>query len=324
MDRGMNLAPPGVMGECCVGGAGVARGYLNRPQLSREKFIDNPYNSRERLYRSGDLVCWVPAGGMEYLGRIDQQVKIRGFRIELGEIEAQLLTHHLVKEAVVLNHKNETGENHLYAFIVTRSLNSAPSVPERPGAESERINNPFPLNIGEIKAHLLQTLPEYMIPAHFMQVERIPLTPNGKINRVLLLSSKTIPFEAAVTYAPLENEAERRIAEVWKEILKCERVGRNDNFFDLGGNSINALRVITRLKEDFDMEIPVISIFEYPTVGIFSQYVIREGKVGNSSSRGQPKPASVKMRDMHHDTIETAIKKRHKQQTIRGRIRAND
>jgi iturin family lipopeptide synthetase A len=306
MDKEMKLVPRGVPGECFVGGAGVGRGYLNRPQLTAEKFIDNPYKPGEILYRSGDLVRLIPGLEMEYLGRIDQQVKIRGFRIELGEIEVQLLKNHTVKEAVVVDHKNETGEKHLYAFIVPGNHDSASPA------------GPANLNTAELRDYLLRRLPDYMIPSYFLQVEKIPLTSNGKVHRKALLVAAVVPTQPGSRYAPLENAVERQIAAAWQVVLKCEKIGRNDNFFDLGGNSLNVIHVIGKLKEEFKMDIPVVSMFEYPTVGAFSQYLLREKGTGNIPVRQQPEPAVTGMRDFGTDTLSDAKIRRQKQQASRG------
>ncbi|UCH96002.1 MAG: amino acid adenylation domain-containing protein, partial [Candidatus Aminicenantes bacterium] len=312
MDKEKKLVPMGVPGECFVGGAGVGRGYLNRPRLTAEKFLANSYKPGETLYRSGDLVRLIQAQEMEYLGRIDQQVKIRGFRIELGEIEVQLLKHHAVKETVVINHKNEAGEKHLYAFIV----------PDISGSAS--LAGSIHLNSGELRAHLSQRLPDYMIPSYFFQVEKIPLTANGKVHRKALLSSRLVPTREENRYMPLENDVERQIAAAWHQVLKCERIGRNDNFFDLGGNSLNVIHVIGKLKEEFKMDIPVVSMFEYPTVGAFSQYLLQEKGTGNIPLRQQPEPAVTGMREPNNDTLSAAKIRRQKQQASRGIRNANE
>jgi iturin family lipopeptide synthetase A len=311
LDKEMKLVPGGVPGECCVGGAGVGRGYLNQPQFTAEKFIINPYKPGEILYRSGDLVRLNPAGEMEYLGRIDKQVKIRGFRIELGEIEIQLLKHHAVKESVVMEHNNETGEKHLYAFIVPR--NHEPASPAGPAN----------LDAAGLRDHLAQRLPGYMVPSYFFQVERIPLTANGKVHRQALLDAAVLPAQPGNRYVPLENTVERQIAAVWQEVLKCERIGRNDNFFDLGGNSLNVILVIGKLKEGFKMEIPVVSMFEYPTVGAFSQYLLQQKGVGKIPVRQQPETAVTGMRDLGAAALSDAKIRRQKQQAGRGIKDAN-
>ncbi|MFC2145724.1 amino acid adenylation domain-containing protein [Acidobacteriota bacterium] len=312
MDQEKALVPMGVPGECFVGGPGVGRGYLNRPRLTAEKFIANPYKPGEALYRSGDLVRLIQGQEMEYLGRIDQQVKIRGFRIELGEIEAQLLTHDAVKQAVVINHKSETGEKHLYAFIV----------PDTPVSSSPA--GSINLNTGELRTQLSQYLPDYMIPSYFLQIKKIPLTFNGKVDRNALLSSKVVPTRGENKFMPLENDMERQIATAWQEVLKCERIGKNDNFFDLGGNSLNVIHIISKLKEEFKMDIPVVSMFEYPTVGAFSQYLLREKGTGNIPVREQLEPAVTGMREPNADTLSAAKIRRQKQKASRGIRSAND
>jgi polyketide synthase PksJ len=249
------LLPIGLAGELCVAGPGVCRGYLNRPELSAEKFVDNPFPPAGRIYRSGDLVKVLPGGEMEYLGRIDHQVKIRGFRIELGEIEAQLLKHDAVKEAVVIARQDRKNEKYLTAYIV----------PPQP-------NQTSPLQLRE---YLSRTLPPYMIPAHFVTLNALPLTVNGKVDR-RGLPEPTI--EANETQAPPKNEIEIKIARVWAQVLNIDstKVGRETNFFDIGGNSLKINRVTDRLEELYRLDIPAVSMFEFPTIREFAAYLGRQ------------------------------------------------
>jgi amino acid adenylation domain-containing protein len=300
MDDNLNLLPIGVPGELCVGGEGLGRGYLNRIKLTVEKFVENPLQPGERLYRSGDLARLLSNGEMEYLGRIDQQVKIRGYRIELAEIESQLLKHEKVNEAVVTVKADEWGNQYLCAYVV----------PVNGGAPGKAED----LNMSELREYLGKMLPDYMIPYHYKQLEQIPLTANGKVDRKALLTMDTAKIGTGTAYVPLRNEVEMRIAEVWKEVLKHDRIGRDDNFFDLGGNSLNIIHVTNKLNRVFGMEIPVVSIFEYPTIGTLFQYLTRKGDIGQP-----PEPASVGEEEINRfDALEAAKSSRKRQQARRS------
>ena len=244
MDKNLKLQPTGVFGELCVGGDGVARGYLNRPELMAEKFVINPYTG-ERIYRTGDLARWLPDGNIEYLGRIDTQVKIRGFRIECGEIENALLQHENINESLVVPYKEEGEENILVAYIVLKNTENCPGS-------------------SDLREMLKKQLPDYMIPSFFINLDSIPLTPNGKVDRRRLPKpDKTI---GSSEYVAPQNETEEKLVEIWSEILKIEKIGIYDNFFELGGHSLLATQVISRIRETFKTEIPVKAIFESPTI----------------------------------------------------------
>ena len=243
MDRNMKLLPVGAAGELCVGGAGVGRGYLNRPELTAQKFVQNPYNPKERLYRSGDLARFLPDGEMEYLGRIDHQVKIRGHRIELGEIESQLLRHEAIKEGVILAKEDTEGNKYLCAYIVCNEA----------------------LTIQELKGYLSKQLPDYMIPSYFISLPKIPLTLNGKVDR------KALPEpDGSITsgeeYEAPENEIEERVALVWQEVLGLEKVGTNQKFFSLGGDSIKAIKLVSSMNKVFGTNIKIKDIYENQTI----------------------------------------------------------
>lgn len=260
MDKNMKLQPIGVPGEICVGGDGVGRGYLNRVELTNEKFVQNPYRKEERLYRSGDLARVLSNGELEYLGRIDQQVKIRGFRIELGEIETQLLRLKDIKDVVVLHKAEAKGEGYLCAYIT-----------------SER-----ELSIAELREHLAQKLPDYMIPAYFVQLERIPLTSNGKVDRKMLPNPKEGIRSNEVYIAP-KNKVEEKLVALWQEVLGIERIGRVDNFFELGGHSLKATNLVAKIHQSFNVEVPLKEIFKAPTVEGIANY-IRDAKESQYSA----------------------------------------
>jgi amino acid adenylation domain-containing protein/non-ribosomal peptide synthase protein (TIGR01720 family) len=260
IDRHLNLVPIGVVGELLVGGEGVARGYLNNPELTREKFI-NIYSLFEGtrglaplLYRTGDLARWLPEGDLEYLGRIDHQVKIRGFRIELGEIENQLLGHDEIKEAVVIPGVEESGEKYLCAYIVTHKT--------------------FP--VSQLREFLSKELPDYMIPAYFTPLEKIPLTANGKIDRKAL-PKPGIAIAEENLEAP-QNQVQERLVEIWQQVLGIERIGINNNFFEIGGDSIKAIQVSARLQK-YGLKMEIKDLFLNPTVKQLSQYIKKTDRV---------------------------------------------
>ncbi|UED72997.1 non-ribosomal peptide synthetase [Brevibacillus sp. DP1.3A] len=247
------LQPIGVAGELCISGVGVARGYLNCPELTDEKFVANPFAGKEagfeRMYRTGDLARWMWDGNIEYLGRIDHQVKIRGFRIELGEVEAQLLEVDGIQEAVVIARESEGGSKYLCAYFVA----------------SETIG------LSELRNALQPKLPEYMIPAYLVQMDRLPLSPNGKIDRKVLPEPDE-RFVADVAYAPPQNDVEKALAAVWQDVLGRDQVGIHDNFFQLGGDSIKAVQVIARLRlHGYSLDIR--RLLEHPSIENLSGYV---------------------------------------------------
>ncbi|MCX6584758.1 MAG: non-ribosomal peptide synthetase [Candidatus Aminicenantes bacterium] len=251
------LTPIGVIGELCIGGDGLARGYVNRPELTTEKFIKNrSYRSYKtyNFYKTGDLARWLDDGNIEFLGRIDHQVKIRGFRVELGEIENQLLNHGGIKGAAVL-----VKDQHLYAYI---------AVNDQGEGEGE-------FNLSLLRSYLSEKLPDYMIPSYFVQVEGIPLTASGKVDRKALdLIGKQLAPDAAYT-AP-QNELEKKIAEAWKEVLHLEKVGIHDNYFELGGTSFDIIKINRKLKEIFQIEVPMVVMFRHTTVHAFAAFLNQE------------------------------------------------
>ncbi|WP_339788681.1 amino acid adenylation domain-containing protein [Paenibacillus sp. FSL R7-0313] len=248
LDAHLQLVPPGVDGELCVAGVGLARGYLNQPELTAEKFVEHPFAPGERLYRTGDLARWLPDGNMEYLGRIDHQVKIRGFRIEVGEIEEQLLQINSVQETIVIAREGKSGQE-LCAYLVAS----------------------LPLTLGELRSALAQKLPNYMIPAHFVQLPRMPLTPNDKIDRKALPAPEGNALTGGAYVAP-RNEAERTLAAVWQAVLNADRVGVTDHFFELGGDSIKSIQVSSRLHQA-GYKLEIRDLFKYPTISQLSLHV---------------------------------------------------
>jgi len=249
VNAGNNLVPIGVAGEICIAGAGVARGYLNRRDLTEEKFAQNPFDAlpESRMYRTGDLGCWLPDGNIAYLGRIDDQVKIRGYRIELGEIETVLQQSGLVSQAVVTARADNSGSRQLVGYVVAdKSFDKAPAM-----------------------AWLKDKLPDFMVPAIWVQMESMPLMPNGKINR------KALPEPASGEllvneYVPARNKQEAALVKIWQELLQQERIGVHDNFFDLGGHSILVMRLVSAIRKEFEIDIPVKAVFTYSTIAELS------------------------------------------------------
>jgi amino acid adenylation domain-containing protein len=280
LDKGSNLQPIGIAGELGISGLGVAPGYLNRPELTAERFdhdlwdyqdyLDEkflrgesrcftgtvfskrvpPGRRRQKLYKTGDLARWLPDGCIEFHGRLDHQVKVRGFRIELGEIENALSKHEDINEVVII----QVDAKHLYAYIVT---------------ERE-------FNVSELKEYLLKELPAYMVPSYFVKVDKIPLTPGGKVDRLALASKgKKAVLSPGIEFVAPRNEIENKIADTWKELLGLEQVGIDDSFFDLGGTSLDIFRLGLKFKEvfNFDDHEVVLRMFRYPTIRAFSEYL---------------------------------------------------
>src|SRR5690606_25594428 len=208
------LCPIGVTGEICIAGAGLAKQYLNNPALTAQKFIPNPFRPGTLMYRTGDLGRWLPQGEIQYMGRKDEQLKIRGYRIEPGEIENALQAHLDIVSAIVDATANKNGEKELVAYIVGRAS----------------------LQVADLRSHLAALLPAYMLPAHYVQLDAIPLTTNGKVDKSMLPDPAGASTSAA-TYVPPTNDTEQLLANIWQDILGKERVGIKDNFFDLGGDS---------------------------------------------------------------------------------------
>ncbi|WP_186032300.1 non-ribosomal peptide synthetase, partial [Burkholderia gladioli] len=248
LDARGNPVPIGVAGELFLGGAGLARGYLDRPALSAERFVPDPFGAPGgRMYRTGDLARYLPDGAIEYIGRADHQVKVRGFRIEPGEIEATLARHASVREAVVLARDDAGAERRLVAYVVARGEVPATDAFAR-----------------ELRLHLQRTLPDYMVPSHLVRLDALPLTPNGKLDRAALPAPDASRGEYA--YVAPRTPAERAVAGIWADVLKLDRVGALDHFFDLGGHSLMVTQVLARVRETLGVELPVRALFEAPVL----------------------------------------------------------
>lgn len=243
LDASLSPAPPGVPGELYIGGVGVGRGYWKRPGLTAERFIADPFalNPGDRMYRTGDIGRWRGDGCIEYLGREDGQIKIRGFRIETGEIEAQLNRYPGVRESIVLVHEDAGGDKRLIAYV--------------------RVAEDDALDVDALRQHLRALLPEYMVPAAIVRLAAWPLTPNGKLDRRALPVPGNDAYGARIHEEP-EGTTEQRLAVIWSELLSLERVGRHDNFFDLGGHSLLGIHVIARVRTEFSVTLPFEALFE--------------------------------------------------------------
>jgi hypothetical protein len=235
LDRAFRPVPVGVTGELYIGGLGLARGYLGRADLTAERFVPDPFRDGERLYRTGDLACYRRDGTIEFRGRADAQVKIRGFRIEPGEIEAVLGGHPAVSAATVV-----VRGDRLIAYMATAD-----------GRRPEGIDG-----------WLRERLPEHLLPAAVVALDRLPLTPNGKLDRRALPEPETRPARAV----PPASERERRIATIWRAVLGTAEIGVEENFFDAGGHSVLLVGVQRRLREEFGIDVPLLALFQYPTV----------------------------------------------------------
>uniref|UniRef100_UPI003985309B non-ribosomal peptide synthetase n=17 Tax=Burkholderia pseudomallei TaxID=28450 RepID=UPI003985309B len=264
LDDRREPVPMGVTGELYVGGAGVARGYLNRPELTRERFIDDPFVTGGRLYRTGDLARWRTDGSLEYLGRNDFQVKIRGFRIELGEIEAQLAKVTGVREVVVLARDS----------AAEMRDNATPNAPmPKSSSETEKRLVAYytgDADVAALRAQAAQHLPSYMVPSAYVRLDAWPLTPNGKLDR------RALPAPADDAYARAEYEAprgakEEALAAIWRELLHVERVSRHDNFFELGGHSLLAVQLVSRLRQALSVEVALGTVFDAPVLSALAE-----------------------------------------------------
>jgi thioesterase domain-containing protein/acyl carrier protein len=259
------LLPIGVIGEICIGGAGLARGYLNRPELTSQKFFKDPFkdNEDDRIYRTGDLGRWLADGNIEYLGRIDHQVKIRGYRIELGEIESVLCQHPQIQQSVVIVHDDPPGNKRLIAYIISNNKKIA---------------------VSDIRQYITTKLPEYMVPALFVFLKEFPLTLNGKLDR----SSLPIPDGERTgnekNYVSPGNDIEVTLKKIWEECLEINSIGVEDNFFEIGGNSIQAAQMFSKIRKALGKQLPLAILFKASTIRQLAIYIKEDGGVSLFSS----------------------------------------
>jgi amino acid adenylation domain-containing protein/FkbH-like protein len=246
LDKKMQPAPVGIPGDLYIGGAGLARGYLNRPEWTAERFLPHPFQAGARLYKTGDIARWRNDGNLVFLGRSDHQVKIRGFRIELSEIESALKSHPGVADAIVVAHEERPGEKRLAAYVATRQDTTV--TPD------------------ELRRVTRDKLPEFMTPSFFVFLQKLPMTPNGKVDRRALPAPQEEQREAESGFASPRTELETQVAAVWSEVLGLNKIGVTDNFFELGGHSLLAIQVISRLRASHHVELPLSCLYETPTV----------------------------------------------------------
>ena len=262
LDKYGNPLPAGVPGELYLGGAGVAEGYLNQPELTRERFVSERFggDQAERLYRTGDIVKYLPDGNIEFIGRADSQTKIRGFRIEPGEIEAVLKAHPEVENAVVVAREEKTGQRQLVGYVVTRDENI----------------------LSSWRTYLEEKLPFYMIPSRIVRVEELPTTPSGKIDRLALPKPERQIQHDSAALSPFEEMT----ASVWSEVLEVEAIAPHESFFELGGHSLLATRVVSQLRSRFGVEIPLRAVFDHPTLAEMGRFIARSRE--EESNRSEP------------------------------------
>jgi acyl-CoA synthetase (AMP-forming)/AMP-acid ligase II/acyl carrier protein len=404
VDSTLQPVPIGVHGELHIAGDGLARGYLNRPELTADKFIPNPFNndSKARLYKTGDLACYLPDGNIEYLGRMDNQVKIRGFRIELGEIETRLNQDSTVQEAVVVCREDEPGDKRLVAYIVSKLIPER--VPINNASCLVEYDNETPITLntediscegiglvgvpqtwetgknvrmqvqlpdiseelylaGHIAWHqgqragiqfvfttqstrmqfcqvignlcrnhgvmkiiqrtsskylrdiLRQTLPDYMIPASFVFLKKMPLTPNGKVDRKALPPPDEQRVDLKNSFQAPQTEIEQKIAAIWQTVLHVNPIGIHEKFFDLGGNSLLLVQVQEKLGEELNQELPVLTLFQYPTIKALANYLAKQTPseqitINKSYARARKEKTTVpKFRQLKEKTTVSKFRK---------------
>jgi thioesterase domain-containing protein/acyl carrier protein len=279
LDRFGNPVPVGVPGELHIGGVGLARGYLNRPELTAEKFVRDPFSKEHgaRLYKTGDLTRYRADGVIEYIGRIDHQVKIRGFRIELGEIEAVLMQHEAINECVVLAREDAPGQKRLVAYVV---------------AEKQRVPTAM-----ELRNWVKERLPEYMVPAAFVTLPAMPVTQNGKMDRAALPAPEGRPQleeEVAASRRPADElPEEAELIAIWEKVLNTRPIRPNDDFFDLGGQSLLALRLMAEIENTIGVELPLASLLDSPTVRAQADLVRKHRGTGNTEEREKKRQYST-------------------------------
>ena len=263
LDRELQPVPIGVAGEMYIGGEGLARGYVNRPELTGEKFIEHPFRAGERLYRTGDLARYGVEGEIEFLGRSDHQVKIRGFRIELGEIESAMSRHERVRQAVVVAREDRPGDKRLVAYYST--------------VDGEEIAP------SGLRGLLKESLADYMVPSAFLCLESFPLTPNGKIDRGSLPAPGEGVEREERRYVAPRDALELQLTKLWEKVLGLKLVGVTDDFFDIGGHSILAARVVASIEQQLGANLPLAALFDAPTIAQLADYLRKKGRASTTA-----------------------------------------
>ena len=290
LDRHLQPVPVGVTGELHIGGDGLARGYLDHPELTAERFVPDRFAGElgGRLYKTGDLTRWLADGRIEFVGRNDFQVKVRGFRIELGEIETVLCEHESVREAIVVARTDTRGEAYLAAYVVAA-------------------HGPLPTG-GELRACLKAKLPEYMLPSVYRVLDKLPLTPHGKVDRHALPRSEGSERELDVAFVAPRNAVEEVLSEIFAEVLRVERVGINDNFFELGGHSLLATQVASLVRKTFQPDLPLRKIFEAPTVASLAALLVAgETSPGQFEKRAE---TLLRIESLSADDLEEMLRRK--------------
>ncbi|WP_075343709.1 non-ribosomal peptide synthetase [Tenacibaculum agarivorans] len=255
LDKNLNLVPEGVTGELCIGGFGLSSGYLHREELTKEKFIENPFVAGDKLYKTGDLGKWLPDGNLEFLGRKDDQVKIRGYRIELGEIESTLSELPSINQCCVLAKEDANGAKQLVGYVVSKEE----------------------FNKEEVQTALKETLPSYMVPSLWISLDEMPLTVNGKLDRKALPELDGSMLSTKEYVAP-RNETEEQLVNIWQDLLSVEKVGVYDDFFELGGHSLLATRLVSLIRKELEKELAIREIFEHTTIADLSLHITTQSK----------------------------------------------
>lgn len=251
LDENRNPVPPGIIGELYLGGVSLAAGYWNRPAMTEEKFIANPFVAHSKMYQTGDLARINDQGIIEFLGRIDFQVKINGHRIELGEIEARIIEYTGITGVIVTVTETKEGLKNLVAYFTSTSV----------------------IMLSNLQAYLAQKLPRYMVPTHYRSLDVFPLSPNGKVDRKALKGLETFVIDSSTEYIAPKTEIEELVAEIWQEVMEIPKIGIHDNFLNLGGDSLRAIRIIARINETLDLDIALNQIFEWPTIGELANHI---------------------------------------------------
>ncbi|MGD2088698.1 MAG: amino acid adenylation domain-containing protein, partial [Candidatus Aminicenantes bacterium] len=261
LDKYLKLIPIGVGGEISIMGKGISRGYMNQPELTQQKFIRFPQAPEDRMYMTGDLGKWLPDGNIEFLGRIDHQLKIRGIRIELGEIENILLSHHEIKETVVVSKATERGDAYLCAYIISNKE----------------------IQVSELRKYLSTYLPHYMIPSYFVKLAKIPMTAHGKIDRNSLPEPEELILRDDVHYIPPATVMEKKLVEIWEKVLGRNNIGINENFFLMGGDSIKAIQIISRMNSA-GYKLEMKDLFQYPVISELAPQVRKLKRIPDQST----------------------------------------
>jgi amino acid adenylation domain-containing protein len=290
LNNDLQLVPVGIPGELYIGGDGLARGYLKRPELTQERFVPHPFNPGARLYKTGDLVSYLPDGNVEFLGRLDHQVKVRGFRIELGEIEAALRQHPAVREAVVIVREDTPGDKRLVAYLL---------------ADQEELPA-----TRELRNFVRESLPEYMAPAAFLFLEAYPLTPNKKIDRKALPAPDRTKLEPGEAFVVPSTPMEQLLAEVWQEVLGIEQISVYDNFFDLGGHSLLSVKVMAKLEQETGLKLPLAYIGHQTLGQLAALYDVQlhpqTARTTQSGTNGKDQGSTTQVVSLEPDELETS------------------